>query len=207
MNAQLQTIDERAEILRLIGKWVAQRPGLEWCNYSTGNWRESATAYRAESRAITRDLHDARALMSAIGWRDIDANMLREGFRAYSGRLSLEDREGRLSLSYCAGQYWPTEYRKAACAVLAAVLWSYWSQSMPAANGWRVRCLDDEGQFVDATSKVFGKLEHAQAYCEGVAKSRRAYLVDCFDGLSAGDWLRKMARRELGAHIQRRWFS
>jgi hypothetical protein len=28
-------------------------------------------------------------------------------------------------LDYCTGQYWPTEYRRAACAVLASALWAY----------------------------------------------------------------------------------
>ena len=56
---------------------------------------------------------------------------------AYAGRLSLTtDDSGAVAVSYCTGQYWPTEYRKAACAVLAAALWARKREScMPADLG------------------------------------------------------------------------
>jgi len=40
--------------------------------------------------------------------------------------LSLVDRGDRVEVDYCTGQYFPTEYRRAACAVLASALWEYW---------------------------------------------------------------------------------
>ena len=118
------TIDKRAQILAALDAFARQRPGLEFGNY--GDIR----TYRAEMRAITRDLHDVRALLAAVAWRSsITAEDLRAGFRAYSGRLTLTEREnGSVALDYCTCQYFPTEYRKAVCAVLGTVLFAYFRE-------------------------------------------------------------------------------
>ncbi len=124
----------KQEILDLLSAFVAQRPGMEWGNYG------DTKAYRAEARSITRDLHDCRELLRAVETRDgISAADLKEAFKhAFSGRLSLQDwkpcaaaPKGRLALDYCTGQYFPTEYRKAACAVLRSALWTYWRDDVP----------------------------------------------------------------------------
>lgn len=111
----------RDKILALLASFAAQRPGLEYGNY--GEMR----SYRSEMRSITQDLHDFRTLMSAVAWRSsIDEARLRDSFRAFSGRLTLtETADGKMRLDYCTGQYFPTEYRKACCAVLASALWDY----------------------------------------------------------------------------------
>jgi hypothetical protein len=113
------TISKREMILNALQAFIAQRPGLEFGNYG------DVGAYRSEMRAITKDRHIAEKLLAAVRWRSsIGEKELREAFRAFSGRLSIEDRpDGAIGLSYCTGQYFPTEYRKAACAVLAAALW------------------------------------------------------------------------------------
>jgi hypothetical protein len=119
-------------ILDALRRWVNQRPGLEFGNY--GDWR----AYRAELRSITKDRADALVLMRAVELRDsITAEALIAAFpRGYSGRLTLteaHDKAGNpvVKLDYCTGQYWPTEYRKAAAAVLASALWYYMRECMP----------------------------------------------------------------------------
>src|SRR4030066_1670931 len=110
----------KQQILEALREWINQRPGLEFANY--GEWK----SYRAELRSITRDRADALQLMQAVSWRDsITAENLIEAFpRAYSGRLEIKEVTPRDSqgphwaqLSYCTGQYWPTEYRKAVAAV------------------------------------------------------------------------------------------
>lgn len=114
--------DERERILDALATWIAQRPGLEFGNYG------SVSSYRAELRSITKDLHHARTLLQAVRWREsITAEHLKEAFRAYSGRLSWDGQK----LSYCTGQYWLTEYRRAVCAVLASALWGYARANMP----------------------------------------------------------------------------
>src|SRR4051812_41010862 len=108
-------------IVAMLYTWIRQRPGLDFGNY--GDWSN----YRSESRRITRQLRDARELLRAVELAGgMTAEQLMEGFRAFSGRLSIEKRaDGKWALDYCTGQYWPTEYRAAACAVLAAALWNY----------------------------------------------------------------------------------
>jgi hypothetical protein len=111
----------RDQIINLLDAWIRQRPGLEWCNY--GDWKN----YRAELRSITKDLHDARELLRAVELSSITAQEILSAFRAFSGRLQIEaaNKAGEYRLDYCTGQYWPTEYRKAAAAVLSQALWDY----------------------------------------------------------------------------------
>lgn len=111
-------ITERDRILTALDKWIRQRPGLDFRNYGC-----DASAYRSELRSITKDLTHARALLKAVEWRtSIGVDELKEAFRsAFAGRLSWDGNR----LSYVTGQYWPTEYRRAVCAVLASALWAY----------------------------------------------------------------------------------
>ena len=118
----------REQILDALDAWIRQRPGLDFGNY--GN----VASYRQESRRITRQKHDAETLLRAVRWREsITADMLAAAFRdAFSGRLTLTEKDGKACLDYCAGQYFPTEYRAAACAVLASALWSWtWEHATP----------------------------------------------------------------------------
>ena len=111
----------KAKILSLLRAFTAQRPGLNPHNYN------DCRSLRAESRSITKDLHTFRILCRDVELIEaITADDLIQGFRAFSGRLSLKTTDnGEFSLHYVTGQYFPTEYRRAACAVLASVLWNY----------------------------------------------------------------------------------
>lgn len=115
-------------IIAALDAWIRQRPGLEFGNYG------EVSAYRAELRQITKDLQHARTLLRAVELSSITGDALAAAFKhAYSGRLSLNTHliatnEGvgaRYTLDYCTGQYWPTEYRKAAAAVCASALWDF----------------------------------------------------------------------------------
>ena len=120
--------DRRERILSALMKFARQRPGIDPRNYITpGYWnREDAANYRREAREVTADLADLREIMRSIRWRDgISADDLIKATRAYSGRLQIVEDGDRVTVEYCTGQYFPTEYRKAACAVLAAALWDY----------------------------------------------------------------------------------
>jgi hypothetical protein len=137
--------------------WINQRPGLEPANYfGSGNYRENFRNYSSERRRIHRQLKDARELLRSVESCDsITAEDMLAAFpRAFRGRLTCEiepttyaapecpgapcsdacDHVGapyRVTLNYCTGQYWPTEYRAAAAAVLASVLWDHKRQCMP----------------------------------------------------------------------------
>lgn len=180
-EASRAPITLRENILNALSAFANQRPGIDPMNY--GSW----SAYCSESRSVTRDLHDFRTLLAAVRWRSgIDAERLQAAFRAYSGRLTckVDDRVTeslprgsgtRVTLDYCTGQYFATEYRKAACAVLASALWDY---------------TRDECMPTPVTDPDLPPWENAR-----------------YDGLSAGDWLRRYFRREFGARLARRYFD
>jgi len=110
-----------ATIVGALTAFAEQRPGLEPGN-SISHWSDGAgrKAYRSESRAITRDLHDARVMLGQVAWKTYTAAQWEYALStAFSGRLSWDGS----NLEYCTGQYWPTEYRKAVCAVLSLLLW------------------------------------------------------------------------------------
>lgn len=116
--------------IELLDKFVNQRSGLEFCNYG------DVKAFRAEQRSITRDLHHYRAIRGAVAWRSFTREQWNDAFRAFSGRLQLVDLgDGKFRLDYCTGQYFPTEYRRAACAVLSSLLWDDWRDSASATEG------------------------------------------------------------------------
>lgn len=107
-------------LLQQLTEFASQRPQIEWAAYGD-------QYYIGRDRAkVTRQLADYRALSTRVGQLIyggfISEEMLRDASRmAYSGRLSFTDR----GIEYCTGQNWSTEFRAAACAVLALVLRGY----------------------------------------------------------------------------------
>ena len=98
--------------------WVNQRPGLDFSNYG------DVTSYRSELRGITRQRADALQMLRAVELRDsiTAADMLAE--LQSNSRLFWDMEKSRLE--YVTGQYWCTEYRRAAAAMLASVLWNFY---------------------------------------------------------------------------------
>lgn len=116
----------KQQIIDALHTFVSRRPGLEYGNYG------DRASYQSEMRAITKDLHQARELLRYVELRDsiTGADIIAASKSAYSGRLTIgED----ATIDYCIGQYWPTEYRKAVCAVLSSAIWAWKrDQCMPA---------------------------------------------------------------------------
>ena len=129
------TDTRRADILSALDAFIRQRAGLEYGNYG------DPTSYRAEQRRITKQRHEAETLLAYVERSGMDADTLLSGFRAFSGRLTWTPADpdkasvGGGRLSYCTGQYFPTEYRAAVCAVLASALWNYWRDDFHARTG------------------------------------------------------------------------
>jgi hypothetical protein len=164
----------RDRIVAMLHRFARQRPGLEFCNYG------DAKAYRAEMRSITKDLAHAQILLRRIELSGITSAELEAAFSAYSGRLVLEQRaDGKLALSYCTGQYWPTEYRRAVCAVASAALWTY----------TREHCMPS------------GPNRDGDRYWSDNARSGKG------DFIPAGTWLRNHFKREFGRGIANAWFQ
>ena len=117
------------QIITALYTFANKRPQLEPANYiSDYRDAEGRAAYRAEARSITRDLQHARALLRRVELSGITAAEIIEASReAFSGRLTITATDdGIVKIDYCAGQYFPTEYRKAVAAVCARALWNYW---------------------------------------------------------------------------------
>ena len=113
---------EKHEIIHALRKFINQRSGMDWRDYG------DAASYRAEQRGIMRDGKEARQLLRDVELRDsVTADMIIDASKlAFSGRLSIVHRDdGAVGVDYCTGQYFPTEYRKAVCAVCACLLWDY----------------------------------------------------------------------------------
>lgn len=96
-------------------KFVNQRPGLEFANYG------DSKSYNAESREITKDRNDFFELLAWAQSRiqNFDRK-LTFNLENSNGRLTLVNGE----LQYVTGQYFPTEYRPAACRIVAQLIWN-----------------------------------------------------------------------------------
>jgi len=166
-------MDKKQAIIGALYTFIGQRPGLEFGNYG------DVPNYRAEVRAIGRDLTQARQLLRYVDLRaSITADdIIKASESAYSGRLTITaSDDGKVLIDYCTGQYFPTEYRKAACAVLSQAIWAWTSaHAMPAPT-----------------------LHH---------NSETGETVQRFKGLRVGDYLRASFKREFGRGMASRWFN
>ena len=102
-------MNEMKEALR---RFVSQRSGIDGRNY--GGSRE---AFMQDYRRILRDGRDARVMLRAV----IPDYALADALK--SGRLTWDGKR----LEFTACQYFPTEYRAAACRALANALWRVWA--------------------------------------------------------------------------------
>ena len=112
MNSMKQTI------LDNIRAFIGQRSGLDFRNY---NSRDAAID---DYRKILRHGRIARRLLREIEVGGYSSEELQESARRrFSGRLSVDDSG---AVCYCAGQYFPTEYRLACCVVLFDAVQRYY---------------------------------------------------------------------------------
>lgn len=144
--------------------FISQRSGIEFRNYWTGDhWNsrtEAREAFMGDYRPILKHGKHARQLLRFIERCDsITAEMLKEASRAFSGRLQFTEHGDKVGIDYTTGQYFPTEYRKAACAVLARCLWDYWAHDKdeqgvpyrPTSNEIRTTACHEFGRAIAST--------------------------------------------------------
>lgn len=196
--------DLKSQICDALAAWIRQRPGLEFGNYvspgtiSREQITEGRRAYFKEARDIARDKRDAETLLAAVRHNSaITAEMILDAAKhSFSGRLRIEMQnhqirehgkmpyeEMRPRIEYDTGQYFPTEFRKAAAAVLAGALWDHMRDAMPKPTGM--------------VKQVRGKGKDWQYEAD----------FDNVEGVTPGDWLRNRFRKEFGSKLQRRWFN
>ncbi len=120
-------------IIDALHQWIAQRPGLEFGNYG------DVSSYRAEMRSIGRDLQHARAMVNYVAWHDsITAEMIMSA-ADNGGRLTLTVNGDKVTINYVTGQYWPTEYRRAVCALMSSVIWAWLRENCEYKTGDDIR--------------------------------------------------------------------
>ena len=102
--------------------FAAQNSGIERGNYyncrdaNRQSVRDGRRAFAQECRSITADWKRFKdALIQAALDGVTSDDLIREAPHAFSGRLEWQSRG---EWSYCVGQYFPTEYRKAAATLL-----------------------------------------------------------------------------------------
>ena len=114
---------KKQDILAALRGFISQRSGIDSRNYFY-DWRDATgvAEFRADYRRILKQGRHARELLRVIEQREsitVEDILL----RSKGGRLEITERDGRVSVHYCAGQYYATEYRAAACAFLADIIW------------------------------------------------------------------------------------
>lgn len=140
-------------MLNALRAFINQRSGIDFRNYQSGDWKQSRECFMGDYRPILRHGRHARTLLRAVELRDsIKAkHLLEASHSAYSGRLQFIERDGKVAVDYCTGQYFPTEYRNAACAVLASVLWHYWQPDCKTGDEIRKRARSEFGPAIAKT--------------------------------------------------------
>ena len=112
----------REQVLSLLTAFVSQRSGIDYRDYG------DRSSFMGDYNTILKDGKTARKLLQKVEWSSMTVETLLDAFRAFSGRLQITEKDGELRLDYCTGQYFPTEYRAAVCAVLASALWSHYRE-------------------------------------------------------------------------------
>ena len=114
------SIEAAPPAVRAVIYYAAQSPRLEFGNYATSNHADSLRAYRSEAARITRQLHSVESAARRAAFARVDDDdVIKASQSAYAGRMEVSRcAGGGFDVDYCAGQYWPTEYRSAAACVL-----------------------------------------------------------------------------------------
>jgi hypothetical protein len=127
----------KKSIIYAIRAFVAQRSGISFQDYASGNYQQSRAAFMQDYRPILKHGKDARALLDYVECREeISAEDLK---RAFCGRLSLVEKGDSVAVDYVTGQYFPTEYRRAACTMLSQAIWNLWNDEKTSAEDIRKR--------------------------------------------------------------------
>lgn len=113
----------RDDIIQALERHIARRSGMDWRNYN-GN----RAAFMGDYNPMIRAGREARQMLAYIRPRSsIGADQLLEAMG--NGRLTYDPE--RREIDYCVGQYWATEYRAAACQVLARAIRAYLREPYP----------------------------------------------------------------------------
>lgn len=193
----------KTSICDALAAFIRQRPGFDFANCG------DAASYRADSRTATLQKRDAETLLQAVRWREsiTGADILEA---ARGGRLTItvhdafkDSTRPIVSIDYCTGQYFPTEFRAGVCRVLSSALWNWQRENMPAPYAHRVEF--PSGHFAIMPLHEMTATRNADPTVRAYDLYREPGKVT--GSMSAGDWLRAKFRREFGSSLARRWFN
>jgi hypothetical protein len=129
MTTTAITTADKATLCRMIRAFIGQRSGIDFRDY-----RNDREAFLADYRPMLREGREARRLLKFVEARDgiTAADILNAS--SGNGRLAWVHAQDALRLEYTTGQYFPTEYRAAACSMLAGIVWRYLADGHPEDN-------------------------------------------------------------------------
>jgi len=113
---------QKQAYINALAAFIAQRSGITRHDYA------SEEGLQGDYRPMIRHGNYARCMLRIVELTEsITVNDLIEASnRAFSGRLQFIQRGNKIGVDYTTGQYFPTEYRRATCAVLSYVLIQDW---------------------------------------------------------------------------------
>ena len=135
-------------IISKLSSFVDQRPGFNLDNYfspyeNSEQRKNGLKCYRNDYSEALKDKHSyyellnlAYSLCPYIHDCNNLENMIFNELKNNSGRLTLDEQN---NLQYCSGQYFPTEYRAAACRIIVSVLWDLVRKRNPEFTGIDIR--------------------------------------------------------------------
>ena len=112
----MKTQTENINSVQLLCKFVNQRPGFDLANYGSMKY------YRQDYNECLKDRNSFYELLNLAQSRygNNFNEALTKQLTESNDRLTLVDGK----LQYITGQYFPTEYRNAACRVLVSLIWN-----------------------------------------------------------------------------------
>lgn len=115
--------------LEALDTLVESRPHLEPGNYG------DLASYRADQRGNMQARNDYRAIRACVAPDDATLAELARG-----SRLSFETADdGTIVADYCAGQYYPIEYRRACVRLIASAWWQAQAGRLAEADAQYIR--------------------------------------------------------------------
>ena len=128
--------------LEALNAFVAQRSGIDCRDYS------NRAAYMGDYRPMLQNGTDYRKMARFVALSSISNYDLVKGCGlVFSGRLVIDGNlQDGYNIDYTTGQYFPTEYRRAACCVIAQVITTYWKD-----------CGYDKHELLNKAKKEFGR--------------------------------------------------
>ena len=181
---------DRQKLAEQMAAFAAQKPGFDKANY------DSESSYKSDYRVYKEAADQNRASLKKpkdfvfYYLSKLDDHNIHDAFKtAFSGRVSIQE---DMSLDYCAGQYWCTEYENALAAVIDRI------SEMSEATPWRERTYE---MTVNGESKSCSKEDLCTAYMASLSEEERVSMVKDFwgetisDGYTAGG-ARKIVKME-----------